>query len=142
MTYNIHCDCNSVAISLSQSPIVHAFCHCTDCRALLDIPFHALTAWKADNVAVVEGAEAITLFQHPILKMQKHFCRHCGEVLFNTNGMNWRVVSQRLIAKCHGNELPAALASNRHFFYEQRVADINDSLPKYLRGTDGPRYEG
>lgn len=142
MTYKIHCKCGSVEVLLSNKPIVHAFCHCADCRELLDIPYHSVTAWKEENVSIDKGQDAITVFQHPTLKMQKHFCKHCGEVLFNTNSMNWRVVSQLLIAKCNENELPEELASNRHFFYEQRVTNINDKLPKYLRGTDGPLYEG
>ncbi|MEH6396203.1 GFA family protein [Pseudoalteromonas sp.] len=141
MTYKIHCNCERVEISLSNKPIVHAFCHCEDCRELLDIPFHSVTAWKEEEVSINKGLDTITVFQHPTLNMQKHFCKHCGEVLFNTNGMNWCVVSQLLISKCNGNELPQELISNRHFFYEQRVTDIQDDLPKYLRGTDGLLYQ-
>jgi hypothetical protein len=62
------------------------------------------------------------------------FCSHCGEVLFNTNSVGWQVVSQWLIAKCNDDELPPEICSDKHFFYEQRVFDIDDELPKYLRG--------
>ena len=141
MTYEISCKCNSVSLTLHKKPIVHAFCHCTDCRDLLDIPYHSVTAWKEENVSFNKGKDDITIYQHPTLKMQKHFCSFCGEILFNTNGMNWRVVSQLLISKCNNGILPEELKSSRHFFYEQRVTDIKDSLPKYLRGTDGPLYE-
>jgi hypothetical protein len=71
---------------------------------------------------------------------ERCFCAHCGEVLFNTNVAGWRVVSQLLIAKCNDDELPAELRSDKHFFYEQRIVDVDDDLPKYLRGTDGPVY--
>ena len=141
MSYNIHCQCGNVKVTLSNKPIVHAFCHCADCRDLLDIPFHSVTAWNEEDVSIDRGIEGITIYQHPELSMQKYFCSHCGEVLFNTNSMNWRVVSQLLISKCNNNELPPELSSNRHFFYEKRITDIQDSLPKYLRGTDGPLYE-
>ena len=139
--YTVHCECGEVQVTLAGSPIVHATCHCTDCRELLDIPYHAVTAWKPEAVAVARGAEHITAYQHPRLSMQRHFCSHCGEVLFNTNGMDWRVVSQLLLAKCNDGELPAELRSDKHFFYEQRVVDVQDDLPKYLRGTNGPLYE-
>ena len=141
-SYSIHCTCGQVALTLQGKPIVHAVCHCTDCRELLGIPFHAVTAWKEEQVTVNSGADAIKVYQHPTLNMQKHYCETCGDVLFNTNGMNWRVVSQFLIARCHGGTLPEALHSTRHFFYEQRVTTIDDELPKYLRGTDGPLFEG
>lgn len=55
--------------------------------------------------------------------------------------MDWRVVSQFLISKCNNNEIPEHLKSDKHFFYEQRVVNVKDDLPKYLRGTDGPLYE-
>jgi hypothetical protein len=125
---------------LHNKPIVKAYCHCTDCRDLLDIPFHSVTAWKAESVSILKGANDISIYQHPNLSMQKHFCKNCGEILFNTNGMNWRIVSQLLISKCHNNELPDELKSTKHFFYEQRVINIEDDLPKYLRGSDGPLY--
>lgn len=73
--------------------------------------------------------------------MKRVFCAYCGEVLFNTNSMGWWIVSQWLIAKCNDAVLPPELCSDKHFFYEQRVIDIDDALPKYLRGTDGPRYD-
>ncbi len=142
MSYRINCKCRNVEVTLLNRPVVRAFCHCTDCRDLLDIPFHSVAAWEEENVSIDEGQEAIVIFQHPELKMQKHFCKRCGEVLFNTNGMNWRVVSQLLISKCNNNMLPPELSSNRHFFYEPRIIDIQDNLPKYLRGTDGPLFEG
>ena len=93
-------------------------------------------------MTIVSGEENLILYQHPRLKMQKHFCASCGEVLFNTNGMDWRVISQLLIAKCNAGELPLELRPDKHFFYEQRVVDISDELPKYLRGTNGPLFEG
>ena len=62
--------------------------------------------------------------------MKKAFCRECGEVLFNTNAMDWRVVSQHLIAKNSGGVLPAKLAPQSHFHYGNRVIDIEDDLPK------------
>jgi len=140
--YTIHCECKAVQAKLVGEPIVHACCHCTDCRELLDIPFHSVTAWKADSLTFVSGKDHVVVYQHPTLNMQKHFCATCGEVLFNTNGMDWRVVSQLLVAKCNAGDLPEELRSDKHFFYEQRVVDIADELPKYLRGTNGPLFEG
>jgi hypothetical protein len=141
MKYSIQCACGSLRASISNKPIVHAHCHCSDCRDLLNVPFHSVNAWNKEDVKVDTGAEFVALYQHPELAMEKHYCSKCGEVLFNTNVMDWRVVSQLLISKCNGNELPAEPSSNKHFFYEQRIIDINDVLPKYLRGTDGPLYK-
>ena len=141
MTYKIQCKCNRVQLSLHNEPIVHAYCHCNDCRDLLDIPYHSVAVWSEENVSIDKGQDTITIYQHPSLKMQKHFCSQCGDVLFNTNIMDWRVVSQLLIARCYNNKLPSELVSDRHVFYEQRIINIADDLPKYLRGSKGALFE-
>lgn len=139
--YKAQCQCGSVQLTITGKPLVHAFCHCEDCRELLDIPYHSVTAWSPDNVVVSDEHGRLKEYQHPELTMKRCFCSQCGEVLFNTNVMDWKVVSQLLIAKSNDGTLPEELASARHFFYEQRVVDVDDHLPKYLRGTDGPLYE-
>jgi hypothetical protein len=44
--------------------------------------------------------------------------------------MGWRLVSQLLIAKCNGGELPPQLSSSEHFFYDRRIVDVDDRLLK------------
>ena len=138
--YKGHCDCGSLELSITGHPIVRGYCHCVDCRELLNVPYHAVTAWNSEDVTITNGGNTLTEYQHPELDMKRVFCANCGEVLFNTNSAGWRVVSQWLIAKCNGGKLPPELCSDKHFFYEQRVSDIDDELPKYLRGTNGPLY--
>jgi len=53
--YSVHCQCGAIEVQLHTSPIVHATFHCSDCRDLLDIPFHAVTAWNKDDVDIVKG---------------------------------------------------------------------------------------
>ena len=140
--YQVHCQCGAVEVILKNTPIVHATCHCVDCRDLLNTPFHSVTAWNKEDAIIVKGEKVLSIYKHPSLEMTRRFCKHCGETVFNTNVMDWRVVSQLLIEKCNQNEIPEKLRSDKHFFYEQRVVDIQDDLPKFLRGTDGPLFEG
>ena len=128
--YQVECDCSRVKVSLAGAPKVRGFCHCEDCRDLLKIPFHSVTAWEPDQVVVEEGGEALTSFQHPTKRMKRVFCSLCGETMFNTNAMDWRIVSQLLIRKCNGGTLPEELSSKMHFFYGRRIVDIDDPLPK------------
>jgi hypothetical protein len=53
------------------------------------------------------------------------------------NVYQWRLVSQALIRKCNANVLPKGLESDKHFYYEERVIDIKDPLPKFLQGVYG-----
>ncbi|WP_380058953.1 GFA family protein (plasmid) [Falsihalocynthiibacter sp. SS001] len=128
-TYSVSCDCGAVEMHLTGSPRVRGHCHCNACRVLLDTPYHSVTAWNPEQVEVTAGSEALTTFQHPELAMKKVFCRHCGEVVYNTNKMDWRIVSQHLLRKrLHG--LPEALLPLSHFHYASRVVDVADGLEK------------
>jgi hypothetical protein len=74
--------------------------------------------------------------------MMRYSCPSCGETIFNTNVYGWTVVSQASIRKCYSGKLPLARFPGKRFFYEERVIDVRDSLPKYLKGVDGPLHEG
>lgn len=129
-SYHVTCDCETVKLSLHGEPRVRGFCHCEDCRELLKIPYHSVTAWEKEQVSVDKGEESVMAFQHPGKRMKRFYCGSCGETLFNSNAMDWRIVSQLLIRKCHGGELPPELSSRSHFFYGRRIVDIDDDLPK------------
>ncbi|MCG7896129.1 MAG: GFA family protein [Candidatus Thiodiazotropha taylori] len=130
MQYQVQCDCGRVALSMTGEPRVHAYCHCEDCRNLLDVPYHSIVAWDAPQVSITSGEDQVTEYKYPSLEMTRVFCNHCGEVLYNTNAMGWRLVSQLLISKCHDGELPEELQSNAHYFYDRRIVDIDDTIPK------------
>ncbi len=129
-SYRVSCDCGAIGITLSGAPRVRGPCHCQACRTLLNLPYHSLTAWNPAQLAVTKGADALVTFQHPRLKMKKIFCPTCGEVLFNTNAMDWRVVSMHLIAKNNDGALPDELAPLSHFHYAGRIVDVSDDLPR------------
>ena len=129
-TSKIHCDCNAVEITMSGDPKVHAFCHCEDCRELLQVPYHSIIAWEPDKVEITKGKENVVEYQHPSKRMKRVFCKHCGDVLYNTNAMGWKLISQLMFQKCNPGKLPTAFQSNAHFFYDRRIVDIKDELPK------------
>ena len=102
-TYQVQCDCGTVAMSMRGEPRVRGFCHCEDCRELLQVPYHSVTAWEPDQVTVDKGEDRLVAFQHPTKRMKRVYCNSCGETLFNTNAMDWRIVSQLLISKCYAD---------------------------------------
>ena len=129
-TYHVHCECGSVQIELSGSPKARGFCHREDCRTLLNVPYHSKCAWESVALKVKKGSQSIVEYQHPHLNMKRAFCSDCGEALYNTNAMDWRVVSQLLLRKCYDQTLPEALSPLSHFFYDRRIVDVEDGLPK------------
>ena len=128
--YSVHCDCETVEITMNDRPKVHAFCHCEDCRELLQVPYHSVLAWESGQVGFSKGQKDVVEYQHPSKNMKRIFCKHCGDVLYNTNAMGWKIVSQLMFRKCNGPEFPDGFASNAHFFYDRRIVDVDDVLPK------------
>ncbi|NKF50441.1 hypothetical protein G3R49_07610 [Shewanella sp. WXL01] len=128
--HHVHCDCGKVQLALTGLPKVHGFCHCEDCRELLQVPYHSVLAWEPEFVEFTQGEQEIRVFQHPTKRMTRVFCGHCGDVLYNTNAMGWKLVSQLMFTKCNGNKLPQGFESSSHFFYDRRIVDIDDELPK------------
>ena len=83
--YAISCDCGTVELQLNGEPRVRGYCHCNDCRDLLKIPYHSVTAWEPEQVDIISGADSLIEFQHPTKRMKRVYCGQCGETLFNTN---------------------------------------------------------
>ncbi len=129
-THKVHCDCNAVTATMEGQPKVHAFCHCADCRELLQVPYHSVLAWDSEQVNITKGKGKVVEFQHPHKRMTRIFCQLCGDILYNTNAAGWKLVSQLMFMKCNDNNLPEGYQSNAHFFYDRRIVDIDDPLPK------------
>lgn len=119
-----------VEVTMTDTPKVHAFCHCEDCRELLQVPYHSVLAWEGDRVEITRGDQDVIEYQHPTKRMTRIFCKHCGDILYNTNAMGWKLVSQLLYKRCNHNQLPEGFQPNAHFFYDRRIVDINDQIPK------------
>ena len=45
------------------------------------------------------------------------------------------------IGLCQDNVSKSVYAPKVHIFYDSRIIDIDDSLPKYLKMPDGPRAD-
>ncbi|WP_171061008.1 GFA family protein [Poseidonocella sp. HB161398] len=127
--YLVSCSCGGTEIRLEGAPQVRGHCHRRACRVLLDVPFHSVTAWNPEQLAVTKGAGRLPSFRHPRLSMKTVSCRDCGTVLWNTNAMDWRVVAQRLIEISRG-ALPEELRAVSHFHYGSRLFGIAEDLPK------------
>ncbi|KAF1004560.1 MAG: hypothetical protein GAK28_03937 [Luteibacter sp.] len=136
MLFRTTCLCGKVSIELHGEPSARANCHCSSCRDFYGVPLFSATAWQADNVRIDSGATRS--FKHPEKDMTKTFCENCGEVVFGTNRLGMRVVPNAMVARATDGSIQEHWAPTMHLFYRQRLTDIQDNLPKYLEGWDGP----
>ncbi|OKO73961.1 GFA family protein [Bradyrhizobium sp. NAS96.2] len=77
------CHCGEIRYEVRGEPVVHALCHCADCRRHAGAP---MVGW----VMVAEDALKVTKGEPRIYRSsehgRRHFCANCGSGLFYTNG--------------------------------------------------------
>lgn len=137
---SLRCDCGAVMMTVRGEPAARSFCHCHACRDLYGSIFIAATLWSPEQVIVTAYAQALCGYAHPLRDMHRHFCRHCGELLYGQNNMGLIVIPNARFARQHDRGLPARLSPAMHLFYEARACDIDDDLPKYREGEASPLY--
>ncbi|OJY17701.1 GFA family protein [Pandoraea sp. 64-18] len=137
---SLRCLCGTVNIQLKGQPEARANCHCQSCRDFYGTSMLSATAWLPERVAVISGS--LSKFAHPTKQLSRAFCPHCGETVFGTNRLGMLVIPNSFVARAAGGELPEPMQATMHLFYRHRIIDVDDKLPKYLDGWDGPTYVG
>lgn len=134
------CGCGAIELRIHGDPVACAYCHCASCRDFYGLPVLAATAWKRDEVEVTRGVGHLGQFTHPTMQMQRYYCTACGETMFGTNRLGFKVVRNAFLARAFSNSLPSDFKPKFHLFYSYREFDVSDDLPKYLEGRDGPMH--
>lgn len=124
------CACGKAAVVVAGPFLGRVRCHCTICQAANQAPYADSTILLAKHVPLgrVENVRFDTMKEPPAL--QRGFCRSCGCFVV-AYGDYWRFLSLAFVpaARYPGEiELPEPAM---HVFYDSRVADVTDDLPKY-----------
>ena len=129
------CACGAVEAEIAGAPILQCYCHCTDCRDWLGAPVHAATAWGKDQVKFVKGGDNVVTYKRTDHSHRKS-CKTCGgAVLVEHPGLG---VVDVLGSNIKGFRFEPAF----HIFYGERMIDMKDGLPKFVKmpvqmGGDG-----
>lgn len=121
------CSCYSNTYTINNQPIARFICHCTVCQEFTGEAFNDVTVLLKSDVTDLN--------------------------LIRTNFRRWKLppnISRGLCTRCNKPSIERGLAGNlilipttnypdvaalpkptMHLFYNRRVADINDDLPKY-----------
>ncbi len=127
--YNGHCFCGETTFNIIGKPLLRVFCHCTICQAFNQAPFADITLFRPEHVEMPTN-DTVAYKAHtfpPIV--QRGTCVKCSkpaiEYLTVLKKPNIVIVPSTNI--CNNIHLPAPIM---HIFYQSRVADIEDDLPK------------
>jgi len=122
------CLCGASRFAVSGDPMGRFFCHCTICQNVYRKPFADATFFWARSIALPDRHDIEFRRYRPPPALNRGICRRCRNpvVAFMAAGplSIGFVPSQNF-------EKPAELPEPaRHIFYDRRVADVTDSIPK------------
>ena len=76
------CHCGAIRYQIEGDMLVHALCHCTDCRRHAGAPMVGWAMYALDAVKVTSGEPKVyASSEHG----RRHFCPDCGTGLFYVN---------------------------------------------------------
>jgi hypothetical protein len=76
------CHCGAIRYEVAGEPIVHALCHCTDCRRHSGAPMVGWSMYPQDALKVTNGTPKLyASSEHG----RRQFCADCGTGLFYVN---------------------------------------------------------
>lgn len=78
------CACGQLSIAVNAAPVLHAICHCTNCKRRTGSAFGISAYFERSAVVEQQGTSAVYAFHHQELnqQQQRHFCTTCGTTLF------------------------------------------------------------
>ncbi|MDX1757496.1 MAG: GFA family protein [Marinobacter sp.] len=127
---NCQCACSRTRFQVNGKPLIRGFCHCSICQAFNQADYGDITVFRARDV-VKPAAASVDFHAYrvpPIVQRGK--CVHCGQPAIEYLTLP---PLPELVVVPTANLHDAGLVPepSLHIFYETRVADVEDTLPKY-----------
>jgi hypothetical protein len=124
--YKGSCYCGAVTVTVKGPPAAAGYCHCLECRKWHSAPINAFGIWSNDNVTI-EGPTTTSTVSEVSGRVSCSKCGGCIANLKPTMGMT--AVYPMTLA---GPEDTFKFEPAFHIFYEERVMDVSDGLPKFV----------
>ena len=122
------CGCGSVAVDISAPPLFRVVCHCSICRAFNEAAFADMLVYRLGDVS--EPAPGLIEFKtwRPPPNVQRGTCAKCGKpALERFRSPLFPNLAMLPSVNLDGEPPPVAA----HIFYDKRVADVDDGVPKH-----------
>ena len=128
------CECGTCVIEADKVPTMRFNCHCTICQSFTGKAFSDVMILPASHAVIKNEAfiayKKYKKFRFPPPNLSRGRCTKCGFPFVEAWGLGSTKVLLFIRApSCERQDLlPSTQA---HLFFEHRVADMNDGLPKY-----------
>jgi hypothetical protein len=129
MNQDCACLCGASRFTVAGAPIGRFLCHCTICQKVYRTPFADVAYFWAESVTLPADQPIEFRRYRPPPALRRGICAKCGNpvvgLLRLAPGLTLAFVPSQNLPR--PAELPPP---GRHIFYDRRVDDIADSIPK------------
>lgn len=128
--HNAQCPCTSTQFNLQGTALLRGFCHCTICQAFNQAGYADITLFRAKDVQKPDPAlVALKSYRSPPI-LQRGKCCQCDQPAIEYFHL---FPMPEVVIVPTANILDANLVPepSLHIFYDRRVDDVQDTLPKY-----------
>ena len=124
-----NCLCGSVTWAVEEEPVLQLYCHCNSCQKAHSAVLAAVAYFSLEDLSVVGDLKSQSVVERDFAAV-RHSCAQCGSRVMNTPGGEGNDYMRGIFpVLCDSQDW---FEPSMHIFYEERVIDISDTLPKYL----------
>lgn len=130
------CFCGKVTFII-EAPCLMAFaCHCTNCQRLQGAPYTRYAYFPPGAIKPRPGSEEFVVKFNSSENLARYHCGVCGAPVYGVNsakgfecmGCPIAALEREPNGKVLNGE---GIKLNGHIFYDTRVADVDDGVPKH-----------
>lgn len=138
--YRARCHCQAVRYEVRADPIDAKICHCVTCQVLHGAPMQWAAIFRKRDVRLSAGLQSLHFYNSALDRAErilpcKVACARCGTLIAD-EGRNMWLAFPPLFDFGSPPQLPEAFRPTCHIFYDMRVMDIEDGLPKWSGHKD------
>ena len=129
MKQDCSCPCGASQFTVNGDAIGRFFCHCAICRKAYGKPFADVTYFRAESVTLPDGPPIAFRRHRPPPAMRRGTCAKCGNPVVSLLGFP-RSLALAFVPSRNFPQAAQPPAPDAHIFYDRRVGDIADAVPK------------
>ncbi len=126
--YACQCSCGETQFSVKGLPLLRGYCHCTICQEFNQAPFADISIYRAKDVVLPDPESLEYRAYRPPPAVQRGKCRTCETPAVEV--MQIFPLPKLVIVPTENLHEDSVVEPSLHTFYNSRVSDIEDDLPK------------
>ncbi len=134
------CQCRAVRYHVCADPADAKICHCRTCQKTHGAPMQWAAIFHKRDVRITQGIERIAFYNTALDRAERILpcklrCAGCGTPIAD-EGRNMWLAFPTLFDFGAPPEVPESIKPTCHIFYDMRVMDMDDGLPKWSAHKD------